>query len=56
MSAKITKERQEYIKKIFEQDAKLVIDELIVNINKLEYRYMCIPRAKIVKYLQKRVK
>jgi len=53
---KITEERKNHIKEVFDIDAKIAISDIMLKIDKLEHKYRCIKRDKIVNYLVKRLK
>jgi hypothetical protein len=53
---KLTNDRKEHIRNVFESDAKVLLSEVEAYINKLEKKYLCIKRERIANYIKQRIK
>jgi len=54
--SKLTEERKNHVKSVFENDAKVLLSEVEAYINKLEKKYLCIKRERIANYIKQRIK
>lgn len=52
----LTPDRKKHITELFQKDAKVILDDISVSINKLDRKYGCIKRNKIVNYIIKKIK
>ncbi len=54
--SKLTADRKQHIRNIFENDAKVLLSEVQAYIDKLEKKFLCIKRERIANYIKQRIK
>ena len=52
----IAKERKEYIKEVFDNEASIIVADVWAKIDRMKWKYQCMKPEKIENYLLKSIK
>jgi len=53
---KLTEDRKNHIREVFDNDTKVLLSEIDMYIDKLSKKYLCIKRERIANYIKQRIK